>query len=332
MGRVRIRRSGGFISRSSVQFIPTGATVLNCALGGGWARGRVINIVGDKSTGKTLLAIEACANFAMEIPKGEIHYAESESAFDHHYAARIGMPSDRVKMYEDDETIETVEDCFDALETVIARKSRQPALFILDSLDALTTKAEQARELGEGTYGLEKQKMLGQLFRRAKSRLKATDTTFIIISQTRANIAAAFGKKDSRTGGKSLDFYASQIVWLFPKGKVTKVVKGVKRAIGMDTLARIEKNKVGPPFREAAFPILFEFGVEDVYAGIDWLIKHGRTDLIDLSKTDAEKVKKRLHKMDDDEYSEMRGIVSHAVMNGWEDVEASFRPRRRKYV
>ena len=135
-------------------YITSGAALLDCTLGGGWAKDRLINIVGDNSTGKTLLGIEACANFARRYPGAFVHYAEAESAFDEVYARAVGFPSDRVefKLPKPDTGVTLVEDIYTWLEQLAdtCRKEKQPGLFIVDSLDAVSCRKEMARDINDG--------------------------------------------------------------------------------------------------------------------------------------------------------------------------------------
>ena len=135
-----------------------GGTILDCVLGGGWAYNRVSNIVGDKSTGKTLLAIEACANFARLNPRSRIVYAECEASFDEDYAERLGLPLDRVDFPED---LDTVEDLFEDLESRLDTPSR--LMYVIDSLDAISDRAEQGRKIDQGTYGTKSKQVVRAL-------------------------------------------------------------------------------------------------------------------------------------------------------------------------
>src|SRR5262245_16524095 len=267
------RQAGGgayFTSpNTNIQFIPSGCQLLDLSLGGGWAESRIFNIVGDKSTGKTLLCIEAAANFTLKYPKGRIKYRESEQAFDENYAAALGMPLDRVDF--GDKPLETVEDMFEDLHTVIKRKSPHPILYMCDSLDALSDRAEMDRDIDEGSYGAQKAKKMSELFRRLVRGLSGTNVTVGIVSQVRDRIGAMYGRKVSRSGGRALDFYASQIVYLVHLGAVNKTVSGVKRATGIRVKAHVDKNKVSLPLRGCEFNIQFGYGVDDALASLRWL-------------------------------------------------------------
>ena len=229
-----------FDKEKPLQFISTGCEVLNCVLGGGYPLGRITNIVGDKSTGKTLLAIEAFANFKKQYPHGKSYYHESEAAFDLDYAQDLGMPEDTFLPGGN-----TIEDLFNNLDKVIKYHSEndQPGLYVIDSLDALSDKAELERGIEEGSYSMTKQKKLGELFRRLVSDIQRTNVCIMIISQVRDNIGVMFGEKHKRSGGKALDFYASQVVWLSQIEQISKTVKGIKRTVGVLVKAKCKKNK-----------------------------------------------------------------------------------------
>jgi len=320
--------TGGIYFKEShdTETFTTGCTLLDCALGGGWAVGRICNIVGDKSTGKTLAAIEACANYAAKYDVAPIYYAEAEAAFDVTYAESLGLPVARVNFVEDCFTVEAL---FDALTTVVA--DHDEALFVIDSLDALSDQAELDREMGAGTYGASKAKQLSQMFRRLVKKMGAKKVTVMVISQVRDNIGVTFGKKVTRSGGRALDFYASQVLWLSHIARIKKIRKGIERVVGVRVKGMVEKNKVGLPFREIEFPIYFSYGVEDVVAGLTWLIDNKQTSVYNLDESAAKKLLKRIEKVDDEEYFKHKEGVSAAVKKAWAQVEQSFAPRRRKY-
>jgi recombination protein RecA len=289
-----------------VEFFSSGCTVLDLALGGGWAEGRYANIVGDKSSGKTLLCIEACANFAIKHPKGKIYYRESEAAFDNQYAEALGMPIDRVEFSE--EPLDTVEDLFEDLSAILKGAGKNPILYICDSLDALSDRAEMERAIDKGSYGGSKPKKIGELFRRLVRLAKTKNLTLIIVSQVRDKIGVMFGDKQTRTGGRALDFYASQILWLSQLKKLVKTKGKVKRTTGVLVKGQLKKNKVSLPFREAEFPIKFGYGIDDQAAMTDWLESIGAKDT-------------------SNNLQELRALV----IQKWYQIEDGFLPKNKKY-
>lgn len=320
-----------FSDARPTEFFSTGCMLLDCALGFGWPVGKVANIVGDKSTGKTLLAIEAFANFSISFPDGECHYMEAEAAFDVEYAERVGMPVQNLMIHDD---IDTVEQFFIALEKVCNRPDNgEPALVILDSLDSLSDAEEMDKAIGESPSLAKKARKMSELFRRLVRKCKHSRTSLIVVSQTRDKIGVMFGRRYSRSGGKALDFYAALVLYLAEIGKVYKTKTGIKRPIGVKIKARVDKNKVSAPFRECVFPIMFDYGMDDMQAALDWFIEIKRTDVIvDLgfgSKPSTAKIEKLIKEVG---FDELRKELSDAVRAEWKSIEADFRPQRSKYL
>lgn len=335
MIRPRITRRGGdyFAAPGAdpdIAFFSSGSKLLDLALGGGWAEGRVINIIGDKSTGKTLLAIEAARNFAFKHKHGCIHYREGEAAFLPNYAKALGMPIERVDFGR--KPTETVEDVFEDLDQITKQK-RRPRLYVIDSLDSLSDREELERPIDKGSYGAKKAKTVSEIFRRKMSQIGAAGITLMVISQLRQNIGASFMMKQyKRSGGMALDFYSSQTVMLAQIGQVKKGLNGVERVTGIKIKAKIEKNKIGLPFREADFALVFGYGLFDAVACCDYLKQHkagvsglglpgeyGRY-LRDLMYHDATTLRQCTEK------------IHRAVEKRWYQVERSFLPQQSKYV
>ena len=338
MKRERIRadkRAGGgnyFADpKTNLKFIPSGSHVADLALGGGWVRGRISNPVGDKSTGKTLLCIEASANFINLEPKGKVRYREAEAAFDKSYAAALGMPIERVDFGG---SMETVEQLWADLEAIV-KGARGPELVIVDSLDALSDDAEMERDMTEGSYGATKAKLMSQLFRRLVRRLESKDVTLIIVSQIRDKIGVSFGRKFTRSGGKALDFYASQVPYLAHIGQIHRTVKGLKRATGVEIRMKMDKNKVGLPFREAQFPILFGWGIDDIASCLHWLKETKGLQLAGYkaNMSDAEIKATSLDIINGpvDEFREEQTHLHKIVSKRWHEVETALLPTRTKY-
>ncbi len=322
-----------FPPSTNVTFFSTGCTLLDCALGGGWGNRHVINIVGDRSTGKSLLAIEGAANFVRKFPDGKIEYADGEAVFDKAYAENQGLPIDSVNFVEDAHgncTIATVEDLVEDLEgRVLKEKRDHPTLYIVDSMDSISDRAELARAIDKETFGANKPKVLSQMFRRNIGKMKERNVTLMIISQVRDNIGVTFGEKHTRSGGKALDFYSAQVLWLAQTGQIKKTKKGIERPIGVNIRAKVKKNKCGLPFRQADFPIYFSYGIEDVIAGVKFLEAAKQLDSIGIAS--AEKYIDGLAKLSDEDYAQERKNVSDAVRQAWQDIEEAFKPKRRKY-
>jgi recombination protein RecA len=303
--RVQLQRKGaGYFAgpQPGVTFVSSGCTPFDCALGGGWATDRIINIIGDESTGKTLLCIEMCANFARQFPKGKIFYRELESAFDEQYAGALGMPLERIDFGSND--IETVEDMFADMLAVL-KKLKGPGLYICDSLDSLSDEAELKRAINKGSFGAAKAKKMSELFRQLVREMQRKHLTVVIVSQTRDKIGVMFGEKKTTSGGNALKFYSSQRVMLSQVSKIVKPVKKIKYVTGILIRARVIKNKVGVPYKQVQFPIKFGYGIDDKRACTDWLELTGQ------------KV--------------TEGNLPALVKKRWYEIDAKMLPTERKY-
>lgn len=319
-------------------FFGSGSTLLDLALGGGWALRRIFNLVGDKSTGKTLVAIESFANFKIVFPDCRMRYAEAEAALDEKFASQLGFP-DEVERPED--MLHTVEEFRDDLAKFLnpeKKSSRdKPGLYILDSLDALSDEAEQERfkarmegKKEKGSMGAQKAKEMSELFRLLTGDIKKSNCALGVISQLRDNVGATYGEPSSRSGGRAMDFYASQIVWLYQTGKLTKSVKNDTRAIGVETLAKVKKCKVGLPFREVDFNIIFGYGIDDEISMLTWLKERG-----EYKKETFEEMKDQLEKAraarDFALLGSMHESLKQDTVRVWEEMERKLAPKIQKY-
>lgn len=314
------------------RFFSSGCGLLNRVLGGGYVVGRMENIIGDKSTGKTLLWIEAAANFKRKFPNGKIRVAESEDAFDLGYARSQGLPKDGVEFLSPKpDTIEEVYE--DIVEFCSSVKKSDGGMYVVDSWDALSDKAEMEAKIDKASYGTGKARQASRMFRKLTRLLGKKNVTLFIISQIRDNIGVMFGEKHTRAGGRALDFYATHCLWLAQTKKVKVKKKSVERVIGISIRANCKKNKVCAPFRTCDFPIIFYYGVDDLAAGANWLVevKRGREIGIDNTFKAATEFISKSNKLDDDEYNAERDRVNKVVRRVWEEVENLFAPTRRKY-
>lgn len=342
--------------RTGLEFVSTGCAVLDEVMGGGYALGRMSNIIGDKSTGKTLLAIEACGNFAKKYPDGLIRYAEAEAAFDPGYAGALGMPMDRVEFADwkrttkrkktkdedidvavdrdDDASDRTVEWVFEDIQATLKRLKGRPCMYVVDSLDALSDRAEQERGMDAGSYGMEKAKRLGEMFRRLVGQMEDSRMCLIIISQVRDNIGVTFGSKYKRSGGHAMDFYATHCLWLSNLGQIHKTINGIKRTIGVDIKAQCQKNKIGLPWRTCEFPILFGYGIDDATAHAQWLVQHKLDERLAELGMSAGGYKTRIPAVQSRggaELLELREGLARIVREEWPKLEAQFLPTASKY-
>uniref|UniRef100_A0A6M3IMW0 Putative RecA n=1 Tax=viral metagenome TaxID=1070528 RepID=A0A6M3IMW0_9ZZZZ len=273
-------------------YVPTGATLLNLALSdrtdGGFLAGKIINIIGDSSSGKTFLSFSLLGEVSLLSMFGghRLIYDDAESAnefdlvrlFGQNIAERIEPPARN----EDGEPVNsrTIQD-FQA--NVLSCLKRSPCVYVLDSLDALTSdeemrhaeKQDKARAKGEkgpGTYGMEKAKHASILLRLIASEVKKTKSLVVIISQTRDNIDPMSFQRKTRAGGKALTFYASYEIWTAVERKIHVKVGEKSRTIGVVCKAKISKNKATGKVREVSFPIYYDYGVDDIGSCVDFLV------------------------------------------------------------
>lgn len=282
----------------------------------------------------SLLAIEACANFRQKYPKGKIIYLEAEAAFDEDYAEALGMPVSSIEFAGDKLPDFTVESWFEHLQTTLETmvKTQDPCLYIVDSLDALSDRAEKDREIDKGTFGANKPKIIGQLFRRCIKDMERSRIHLMIISQIRDNLGVSFGETKSRTGGRAMDFYASQILWLAQLKRLDRTIRKQKRVYGIQVKAQCKKNKIGLPFREAEFPILFGYGMDEAEALLTWL----ESIDFDISiwneyKDGKSTLAQSIKMLELDARKKVMQQIREVVAKNWEEIETRFLPTVRKY-
>jgi RecA/RadA recombinase len=312
-----------------VRMFPTGCALLDLQNGGGWVLGRMVNVVGDSSTGKTGIAVEAAANFALLYGPEAVRYVETEAAFDESYAEQLGLP----RGIERTDEVRTVEDFNDDLSAFLKRLKAPAGLYVLDSVDALSSQAEAGRSISDkSTYATEKAKVLSELFRRQVSMIAEKNVCLFLVSQTRDNIGNFFVPK-VRSGGRALDFYSSQTVWLSELSREKRTVSGVERTIGINVRCQNKKNKVGEPYRSVDLLIVFNYGVDDELSMIEWL-KRNKADeaglLVPLDKY-AMAVRRARDKRDAEELLRYTGNLRAATRARWNEIEDALRPPMRKY-
>ncbi len=312
-----------FAQPSPYSFVRTGCSLLDCALGGGWALGRVANLVGDRSTGKTALGVEALINFCQQYPKGKTAYRDVECAFDAQYAEHMGLKLDKVDFGDPDKPLTTVEDFAQDLEKFVDECDGH-GIYVLDSLDALTTESELKQAFGDQGYGTAKAKLLSELFRKLTSKINQSNVLLLIVSQLRDNIGVMMGEKHKRSGGRSLDFYASQIVWLARIKTLERTQHKIKRAYGVRVKASVKKNKVGLERRTCEFDFLYGYGAEDLGASLGWLEDAGLLKQSGFDKLDIEA-------MDTETYRKTQALVDEVVKREWAEADERSRQKRRKY-
>ncbi len=261
-GRGSIMRMGDQ-SIENVEVISTGSLSLDAALGvGGYPRGRIIEIYGPESSGKTTLAIHAIAQAQKN--GGVAAFIDAEHAFDRFYAAKLGVNVDELLISQPDNG----EQALDIADQLI--RSSAIDIIVIDSVAALTPKAEIEGDMGENKVGLQA-RLMSQALRKLTATISRTNTTCIFINQLREKIGVMFGNPETTTGGNALKFYSSVRLDI---RRVTTIKDG-DTPIGNQVRVKVIKNKVAPPFRKAEFEITFGEGISRIGEIVDLGVELG---------------------------------------------------------
>ena len=248
-----------------VELLKSGSLSLDLALGGGYPKGRIIEIYGPESSGKTTLALHAIA----EIQKtgGQAAFIDAEHALDPSYAKRIGVDVDNLLISQPDNGEQALEIC----ETLV--RSNAVDLIVVDSVAALVPQAEIDGDMGDAQMGLQA-RLMSQAMRKLTAIISKSKATVIFINQIRMKIGVMFGNPETTTGGNALKFYASVRIDIRRIGQI----KDGENIIGNRTKIKVVKNKIAAPFRSAEFDIMYNEGVSKVGDVLDLAVQYGVLD------------------------------------------------------